>query len=69
MRMGMKLTAMSVLIGAIQSVTGSAQVTFATPPYLQNVSTNHMVVMCESVEDLQLGVEYGPNQDSARSSR
>ena len=63
MRMGMKLTAMSVLIGAIQSVTGSAQVTFATPPYLQNVSTNHMVVMCESVEDLQLGVEYGPNQD------
>jgi hypothetical protein len=65
MRMRMKLAAMSVLIGAIQSVsvTGSAQVTFATPPYLQNVSTNHMVVMCESVEDLQLGVEYGTNQD------
>jgi len=61
----MKLAAVGVLFGAIQSVTvtASAQVTFATPPYLQNVGTNRMVVMCESVEDLQLGVEYGPDQD------
>jgi len=64
MRMRMRLAAMIGLIGAIQSVTvtGSAQVTFATPPYLQNVGTNHIVVMCESVQDLQLGVEYGTNQ-------
>src|SRR5512136_1430308 len=65
MRMQIKLGAMVVLLGALQSavVTGAQQVTFATPPYLQNVSTNHMVVMCESVQDLQLGVEYGTNQD------
>jgi hypothetical protein len=65
MRIEMKLAAMGVLFGVIQStvVTGAQQVTFATPPYLQNVGTNHMVVMCESVEDLQLGVEYGTNQN------
>jgi hypothetical protein len=49
---------------AIQSVsvTGAAQVTFATPPYLQNASTDRIVVMCESVENLQLGVAYGTNE-------
>jgi hypothetical protein len=63
MRMKIKMAALSGLVGAIQSVsvTVAQQVTFATPPYLQNVSTNRMVVMCESVENLQLGVEYGTN--------
>ena len=49
---------------AIQAITatGAVQVTFATPAYLQNVGTDHIVVMCESAEDLPLTVEYGTNQ-------
>lgn len=41
------------------AVTGPPVVEFATPPYLQNMGTTHMVVMCESVQDLPLAVEYG----------
>lgn len=41
------------------AVTGEAMVTFATPPYLQNVRTNGIVIMCETKEDLAVAVEVG----------
>jgi hypothetical protein len=44
------------------TVTGVPEVAFATPAYLQNAGTDHLVVMCETVEDVQLGVEYGLTQ-------
>lgn len=40
-------------------VTGIPVVDFATPPYLQNMGTDHMVVMFETAQDLPLKVEYG----------
>ena len=43
-------------------VTGVAQVTFSTPPYLQNMSTTGMVVMAEVVENVPLKVAYGTSE-------
>ncbi|HAV64193.1 MAG TPA: hypothetical protein DCY13_17735 [Verrucomicrobiales bacterium] len=40
------------------TVTGPP-IALLTPPYLQNVSTNGIVIMCESREDLPLVLEYG----------
>jgi hypothetical protein len=43
------------------TVTGAVQITFSTPPYLQNMSTTTMVVMAELVENTPLALQYGPN--------
>ena len=52
------------------TVTGTQVVTFATPPYLQNVRTNGIVVMCETAEDVPLHLEYGldPSYGSSLSA-
>jgi phosphodiesterase/alkaline phosphatase D-like protein len=40
-------------------VTGPPLLTIATPPYLQNVRPDGIVIMCETVESAPLAVEYG----------
>lgn len=54
---------------AIQSitVTGAVQVTFSTPPYLQNMSTTTMVVMAELAEDIPLVLQYGASTNYGSS--
>lgn len=41
------------------TVTGTVQVTFSTPCYLQNMSASGMVVMAEVVQDVALKLQYG----------
>lgn len=47
----------------VASVTVSTNVAviLVTPPYLQNVRTNGIVIMCESQVDAPLEVEFGPD--------
>ncbi|MCU0780934.1 MAG: fibronectin type III domain-containing protein, partial [Akkermansiaceae bacterium] len=48
-------------------VTGPAVVTFLTPPYLQNMATDRMVVMWETAENIQLDLQHGlPGGGGAR---
>ena len=42
------------------AVTGEADITILTPPYLQNMDTDRMVVMVEVEEEVALAIEYGP---------
>jgi len=46
----------------IVSVTGVPVVTFLTPPYLQNLRTDGIVIMTETAEDLALVVSYGETE-------
>lgn len=48
---------------AIQTVevTGPPIISVLTPPYLQNVRTDGIVIMCETGEDVTLELEFGPD--------
>jgi hypothetical protein len=41
------------------TVTGTPVVTFRTPPYLQNVRTDGIVIMTETSQNTPLAIEYG----------
>jgi hypothetical protein len=45
-------------LGSVE-ITGTPQLTFATQPYLQNLSESTMVVMAETVETFPLVLQYG----------
>jgi len=49
------------------TITGAPQVTFSTPPYLQNMSETSMVVMCELTEDVPLMLQFGTNDTYGES--
>ncbi len=49
------------------TVTGIPQLTFRTPPYLQNMSTTTMVVMAEIEETTPLVLQYGQTESLGSS--
>lgn len=55
--------------GTVLSVTVSsnASITLVTPPYLQNVRTNGIVIMCESQVNVPLEVEFGADETYGQS--
>ncbi|MBT5927684.1 MAG: hypothetical protein HOH33_13805, partial [Verrucomicrobia bacterium] len=49
------------------SVKGTPAVTILTPPYLQNVSTNRIVIMTETLENVPLQIEIDEHLETGRT--